>query len=677
MDVALSYLDLVSPDSVSLGRNLYPNAGNARGLLRHDVDHDLHAALRMASVEAAHGIAANYYLLPTADYWESPFLVAAAQELQALGHAVGLHNNTLSQWMIGEVRCPYEALLDQLDRLRTAGVSVQSVSSHGDRLCYQFGFNNSWLFEHCWNGASLRGEWVNLSAEGVPDSRSEYHIAAPVEKVLRRPDGQQTDLGATSLEACGLLTDVSCLPGAINVSDSGGTWHRGSPDLLRRETGPVSMLLHPEYWVRDEEEMVLVLASARSGTKWLRGLLAGCTESRVTHEYILNNPKSAHGPEHLTSAGIAMLDPETTIRPALVAAQEEFDAIGNGSWIEVNVYLPHYLDMVATELHQTRIIALFRHPRAVVASLMRRGWFETVVDVNHVQPEVDRWADLTQFERVCHYVEQVNMGLLASCRDAIRLEDLTKSPERFQAVMAEAGVRCSPPGLAEFSREVDASGPVMDFSAQQEEDFARILGDMCSSLGYALAGSVKRPLSIHAAAARRAGEFTRAPIGPFFDAVRARATLLPVNMKKSIRVGIGQDGKVKPRFAKAHTHIVIGGSTWTEMKKESGWAAEDQSEYVVQLDVAFTSAQPVSLLLLEFVERVRERPARRLLRLRGGEQSVMFRCSSATTRFDLVVYASAGASSLTVSRCDLWRYPSNTVPSSVTLLAPTNPQLKT
>jgi hypothetical protein len=62
-------------------------------ILRHDVDFDLDAALRMAEMEAERGLVSNYFVLLRTEFYNifSRKGTNALQHLAALGHDVGLH----------------------------------------------------------------------------------------------------------------------------------------------------------------------------------------------------------------------------------------------------------------------------------------------------------------------------------------------------------------------------------------------------------------------------------------------------------------------------------------------------------------------------------------------------------------------------------------------------------
>ena len=695
MIVVRAYSSLLANYQAVAGDNNEDRDGKPIILLRHDVDHDLNAALRIASLEAARGVQASFFLLPTAPYWLMSYRDAAARELESLGHTVGIHNNALAQWAKGEVDNPYDALKQQVKSLRAANVSVGEASSHGDRICYEVGFNNSWLFDFCWSGNSLREEWEGLSAEGVPDRRPEFTVPTPSNKTLTRSDGKTIELGLASLADYQLTSDVTHRPGAVHVSDSGGNWRRGGPNLLNKIEGPATLLVHPEYWTSEHPSLRLVMACARSGTKWLQKILENHAEARVTHEHILNNLGSRSKTEHMTSAGVADFPLESLIEPALASARSEFSNM-EGSWIEINVYLAPYLDLLEGELPSSEKIALFRNPRAVVASLLKRHWFDTTVDVHHVRPLVDGWESLNQFERVCHYVAHTNAALLNHCTASLRLEDLVESPERFQVSLAKVGIICELPSQEELAGRVDASPPRSNFTAVEEKSFERILGDTCSRLGYHLGGERSGLLPLPRRSDPDSNRFVRSTAQSFFDAVIERATVMNVDLNHATRVGLKRSGNISTRLKKRriplrrlswmrrflslverrrihlnrHIHLVLGGSSWDKSDQDEGWDISPESEYIVKLNSRFESEEPVTLMLLEYNDNVRTSPPRRILRLRGGDQSVMFRCQEETGRFDLAVYGSAGIQFLAVEQFSLWRYEKDFTPRAIELLNP-------
>ena len=114
--------------------------------LRHDVDHDLELALEMAHHEWRLGFKATYYLLHTEKYWNDPKFPLLVRQLKEYGHEVGLHINTLTQWMHGEIDNVELEIEGALAHVRACGIEVTGVCAHGDKLCYEKGFVNYWLW---------------------------------------------------------------------------------------------------------------------------------------------------------------------------------------------------------------------------------------------------------------------------------------------------------------------------------------------------------------------------------------------------------------------------------------------------------------------------------------------------------------------------------------------------
>jgi peptidoglycan/xylan/chitin deacetylase (PgdA/CDA1 family) len=75
-----------------------PSSGEV--LLRHDVDLSVEAALRMARIEADHGVRSAYFFLLTSSLYNVFERPARAQirEIESLGHDVGLHFSTHTYW---------------------------------------------------------------------------------------------------------------------------------------------------------------------------------------------------------------------------------------------------------------------------------------------------------------------------------------------------------------------------------------------------------------------------------------------------------------------------------------------------------------------------------------------------------------------------------------------------
>jgi len=97
-------------------------------ILRHDIDRFLPGALRMAGLEAAHGVQATYYARMT----RPVFRAAEIRHLSQLGHEVGYHYEVLAKARGDRDRaiCMFER---ELERFRQI-VPVHTISMHGSPL---------------------------------------------------------------------------------------------------------------------------------------------------------------------------------------------------------------------------------------------------------------------------------------------------------------------------------------------------------------------------------------------------------------------------------------------------------------------------------------------------------------------------------------------------------------
>lgn len=101
-------------------------------VLRHDVDYSLDVAAALAEEEAARGIRATYFLLPSSPYYNllDPRHAATVSRISAVGHEVGLHYD------VNLLRCVDESRWLPLLQLQAAlltelsGQPVISMAMH-------------------------------------------------------------------------------------------------------------------------------------------------------------------------------------------------------------------------------------------------------------------------------------------------------------------------------------------------------------------------------------------------------------------------------------------------------------------------------------------------------------------------------------------------------------------
>jgi hypothetical protein len=223
-------------------------------LVRHDVDHDLERALKMAQVEAELGVHASYYLLPPGAYESlenyygkiegleikvSDRLKEVALQIQELGHEVGLHNDFV-QLSYRLSRNPGDILAEQIGLLRSIGIRVVGTASHGSKFARNNDYINYELFTE-----SLR----KISS-----------------KKLTFDNGFAVELGSISYRAMGLVYEAYDLIADVRLTDSGGLFtcfnrseKKGAenvPGLVDLEwvqlklenANTATMLVHPEWW---------------------------------------------------------------------------------------------------------------------------------------------------------------------------------------------------------------------------------------------------------------------------------------------------------------------------------------------------------------------------------------------------------------------------------------------
>lgn len=217
--------------------------------LRHDMDHDLENSLRFARWEADHGWRATYMVLPSDWYWRPPgahqpsqLAIRTLQQIQALGHEIGLHNNVLAT-ALRTGSDPVAVLAEELEALRSRGFDVVGVARHGDPLCRSLGFLNDDVFSRPPDGSSVD---PIEPEEGSPQTR----------RLPEGPDGASLPGSGRLYQpvdpaTMGILYDAYRLPMPLYESDTGGRWlHSLAETAMRfgRSEGACQVLIHPVWW---------------------------------------------------------------------------------------------------------------------------------------------------------------------------------------------------------------------------------------------------------------------------------------------------------------------------------------------------------------------------------------------------------------------------------------------
>ena len=244
------YAEMLEPfllDHVNLTWHEAAEGEKARGrnilILRHDVDHDIDTALRIAKWEHQRELRATYCILHTAWYYGQTkkrgferyqYVLDACREIQSLGHEINLHNN-VAAIALRTGQDPIELLQQEIMFLRIHGINITGTSTHGDRICRDLDFRNFELFSEC-----------VYEKRGGP--RTITH------------EGNSVELGTVSMRDLGLAYEAYDIPRDLYISDSGGrmrthTNTRGRGGKLRDQLEHlypyakiVGILTHPIWW---------------------------------------------------------------------------------------------------------------------------------------------------------------------------------------------------------------------------------------------------------------------------------------------------------------------------------------------------------------------------------------------------------------------------------------------
>jgi hypothetical protein len=220
--------------------------GEAIMLVRHDIDHDIETALRLAQWEHQHNIRSTYCVLHTAWYYGEfeqgkyhhyDLMIDTCKKIQDLGHEINLHNN-LVVLALQTGYDPFDILEQELEFFSLHGIPITGTSSHGDRLCRELGFFNCELF-----------------SESVYESKGGSRIVSW--------GGNQVVLGSRAMKEFGLVYEGYDLPRDIYITDSGGNLRmihntRGRGGIRRNQMKSdisfqqiLGILTHPIWWVFD------------------------------------------------------------------------------------------------------------------------------------------------------------------------------------------------------------------------------------------------------------------------------------------------------------------------------------------------------------------------------------------------------------------------------------------
>lgn len=624
--------------------------------LRHDIDHDLDLALEMAFWEYDRGCRASYYLLHTAEYWGDERLVEKCLQLQDFGHEVGLHVNVVAEWVRGEVDDVDTRLSELLWRLREGGVEVVGVSAHGDRLCYERGFINYWMFGDVRPHEPTVAE-SGRSAEGLPVDEARFRIDYPPEGILERDDGGVLPLWTSSLEAHGLTYHAYHVPSDRYLTDSGGAWTRSAdPRQLDCGHGRYQVLMHPVYY-RGPKRAFLFLSTARSGSRWLTEALDAGASVTARHEFSLNH-RYAGGElisDRRTGAGFrSLMHQPAELRQLLADVRAWVEEEIVGDWAEANVYFVHALSQLEHCFGDATWVHLHRHPFDVVRSLLERGWYETPEDDHHPVVDVEGWDSLSQVEKACHYVRRANEQLLGLGLPRIALEDVATDTTELQRRLVGLEVASYPRLLAgAHARVVNASAtpspPFQRWSADARRTVQRVCGPIAAALGYerdiSLTSRVTGRLRYQRVRAATPDEDQQvAPHDPtpLVSTASLSDGTVPLAIAGGTLASVESEHVVIHPDGQRHTWILLGGGGLQGLDDGAGLPSRAGTFVSGRLRVEIDGAEDVTgaVFALWFDARGELQGRRRLRNVAPGDRvaAVSFKPPANCVRFLLAVY---------------------------------------
>ena len=647
------YLEHCGP-TVPVSALLGAPAGRRMVALRHDIDHDLDAALEMACWEHRLGARATYFVLPGSAYWGDPDLVDKCLQIQDFGHEVGVHLNALADWYAARVDDPGESLLLTLSRLRGAGLHIAGGSTHGDGLCYSGQFINYWLFAELRPDDPLASE-SGLSAEGTPSNGARGGVAYPASHSLVRADGRELPLWSVSMADMGLDYEAMHLPCDRYYTDSGGEWTR-SPDPLGEplDRGRYQINMHPEYW-RGQQKLYFFLSTARSGSKWLSSVLDKASSAASRHEFMLNHRLQDGQPvedKHTADGFVELQDAPGKALELLAGLRPWVENLGR-DYAEVNVYLESFIDEVQETYPEAKLVHLHRRPSDVVASVMNRDWYDTPEDDRHPRQGVEGWGGMGQFRRACWYVRCVNERLAGRCALRLCFEKMVKGPDELERVLSLAGIAFYPRLAKGLQGRRINEGRRSEFPAYAGwsrarrakyhaicDEVNRLLGYPERSLVMTLAAMAARAVGalLHGGAYVRPDEGEAAPAQPLdvdIHAGQASPDMLVERDGKGLRF-------VPPQGRNGY--YLLGGGAWHNAAPGAGWEAQLAHYYRGDLRCTIAGGGSARLFCLLYAQDGAAIGKRPLVRLRHGKTDYhfSFRPGSGTATFNLALYMPGG-----------------------------------
>ena len=104
-------------------------------LIRHDVDHDIWTAKKMALIESENNIKSTFFILHTAPYFRNDLkqTIKICREIQSLGHEIGLHNDLITSFFRYNTD-PSKKLYELMNLFKQEGINISGSVAHGSKF---------------------------------------------------------------------------------------------------------------------------------------------------------------------------------------------------------------------------------------------------------------------------------------------------------------------------------------------------------------------------------------------------------------------------------------------------------------------------------------------------------------------------------------------------------------
>ena len=634
MGISSKYIAYLEAFGSTLPLGEFAARPHAPGIaLRHDVDYDLDIALELAFWEQRHAIRSTYFILHTAAYIDDRRHIEKMLQLQDFGHEVGLHNNFLTEWVVGNSRNLNEDIAKLLTEWRNSGLIVEGVAAHGDRACYQHGYINYWMFSELRPPHPKAAE-DGKSAEGIRVPNAAREIAYPDNDILTTHDDRVLSLWGTSMSALGLQYEAVFVPSEQYYSDSGGSWIGGADPLKKKfKNSRIQVSMHPIYW-QAPRKTYFFLSTARSGSKWLATVLETASSVHARHEFMLNHDivEGSLRETHRTGEGFAQLSQNQNAAFEIFSGLQDWVQAVPRDYAEVNVYLPFFLEALCRAFPHAEMVFLHRNPAHVYRSLINRNWYDTPHDERHGVVPAEGWEDLSQFDKCAIYIAWTMELLFRRCKFTLCLEKISTNKVEFSNGLAVLGIAFYPRLAGDlFEQRINANTesefPEFEhWPIAASEALTRKCDAISCLLGYPAIHPARR--SIESTSRRLLSR----DLSVYRQLRPRRRVRLVSNLEKIPRKAVGgfcelhgQAIEFRPN-REGHTYLVLGSTSWRKAAPTS-WAVDGGITIAGTVSIVgdFVPESFVRIMLLGYTDGMLS-DTRTLRTIRENSYGVRFAC---------------------------------------------------